>query len=289
MLRDPAQFVHPFAFFRCVPAFSSAVCADLEVLFDVEEGWQHRDEAFYRCFLRDCTDEVSPDLRAGLAGRMREITGLELDDRVEVTAQRMEPGQVIGTHSDQPLLGFEIARVVLQLNRGWHREDGGALELFADPEDPADTRVEPGYNEVFGFVLHPDSHHGVTEVSRERRTVVFNFWHVGNTPEVAADVRELFSDVHFSALPAALDAIATTAEETLPEAVTFRASLAAFALLKWGHDDRMIVSGYQFSAGLSVDLDPVVGRADFVARLFTEGFDLERWRVARNNDATKDA
>ena len=41
--------------------------------------------------------------------RMREITGLPLVNRVLVTAQRMLPGQVIGIHSDRPLLGYELA------------------------------------------------------------------------------------------------------------------------------------------------------------------------------------
>ena len=41
--------------------------------------------------------------------RMREITGLPLMNRVLVTAQRMLPGQVVGIHSDRPLLGYELA------------------------------------------------------------------------------------------------------------------------------------------------------------------------------------
>ena len=47
-----------------------------------------------------------------ILARMREITGLPLVERFMVTAQRMLPGQVIGIHSDRPLLGYEIARLV---------------------------------------------------------------------------------------------------------------------------------------------------------------------------------
>ena len=250
--------------------------------------WQHRDGAFYRCSLRDVTENISAAFRAEVIARMREITGLPLVNRILITAQRMLPGHVIGVHSDRPLLGYESVRLVVQLNGQWQPDHGGVLELFASPDGEAVFRVNPRYNEAFGFVLHADSHHGVTEVTQPRQTVVFNFWHAANTPELAAHVQALFSNIHFSELPAALNPVASSAEASLPEDTTFHAGTAAMALHRWGYDDATVVAGYLHSAGLStrdaIDAETraAIRLADWVARLHRDSFDLARWEILRS-------
>ncbi|QPK65514.1 2OG-Fe(II) oxygenase [Methylomonas sp. LL1] len=218
---------------------------------------------------------------------MREITGLPLTNRVVVTAQRMLPGQVIGIHSDRPLVGYELVRLVVQLNKQWQAEHGGVLELFSSPESEAVFRVNPEYNNAFGFLLHVDSHHGVTEVTQPRQTVVFNFWHAANTPELAAHVQALFADIHFSELPTALNPVASAAELSLPEETTFRAGTAALALHRWGYDEPTIVTGYLHSAGLAIcenhdaETYAAVLLADWLACLYRDSFDLARWNILR--------
>ena len=44
------------------------------------------------------------------------------------------------------------------------------LELFASPEGEAVFSVNPEYNKAFGFLLHAESYHGVTEVTQPRQT-----------------------------------------------------------------------------------------------------------------------
>ncbi|MBC8212070.1 MAG: 2OG-Fe(II) oxygenase [Gammaproteobacteria bacterium] len=218
---------------------------------------------------------------------MREITGLPLVNRVVVTAQRMLPGQVIGLHSDRPLLGYEIARLVVQLNKQWQTEHGGVLELFSAPESKAEFSINPEFNVAFGFLLHADSYHAVTEVTQSRQSVVFNFWHAANTPELAVHVQALFANIHFSELPAALNPVASAAEMSLPEDTTFRAGTAAVALHRWGYDDATIVTGYQHSAGLSIcpttdaETYAAVLLADWIAYLYRDSFDLSRWKILR--------
>jgi hypothetical protein len=218
---------------------------------------------------------------------MREITGLPLTNRVVVTAQRMLPGHIIGIHSDRPLVGYEIARLVVQLNKHWQVEHGGVLELFASPQSEAVFRVNPEYNKAFGFLLHGDSYHGVTEATQPRQTVVFNFWHAANTPELAAHLQTLFANMHFSELPTALNAVASAAELSLPEDTTFRAGTAALALQRWGYEEATIVTGYQHSAGLAIcDINDAetyaaVLLADWVACLYRDAFDLARWEILR--------
>ncbi len=287
MLSQPNHHEHPFPFFYVTSAFSDEQCATLEYLFLQDGEWQHRDGAFYRCSLRDVTENIPATFQTEVLRRMREITGLPLVNRVVVTAQRMLPGQVIGIHSDRPLLGYEIARLVVQLNKQWQAEHGGVLELFSSPEGEAVFRINPEYNKAFGFLLHVDSYHGVTEVTQPRQTVVFNFWHAANTPELAAHVQTLFANVHFSELPAALNPIASAAELSLPEETTFRAGTAAVALHRWGYDEPTIVTGYQHSAGLSIcdtndaETYAAVLLADWVACLYRDSFDLARWMILR--------
>ncbi len=285
MLSDPRHQNEPFPFFRCDRAFGAEACAGFEELFAAEASWQARDDAFYSCFLRDVTAELPAELLRAAAVRMRAITGLALTDQVVVSAQRMEPGQVVGVHSDRPLLGYEGARLVLQLNHAWRREHGGLLELYDSPEGVPVAEVEPVYDAAFGFLLHEGSYHGVQRVSRTRRSLVFNFWHAANSPELADAVEALFADLHFPELPAALDPVATEAESRLPEEVTFHASLAAVALHRWGYDAATVVSGYRFAAepgpADNVALDEraaAVRLADWLAHLKTGSFDVQRWQ-----------
>jgi Rps23 Pro-64 3,4-dihydroxylase Tpa1-like proline 4-hydroxylase len=283
VLLQPKHHNYPFPFFLLDAAFSEAECAALEKLFASDIAWQHRDAAFYRCSLSDVTGIIPATFQADILARMREITGLPLVNRVLVTAQRMQPGQVIGIHSDRPLLGYEIARLVVQLNKHWQADHGGMLELFSAPQGEAVFSVNPEYNKAFGFLLHAESYHGVTEVTQPRQTVVFNFWHVANTPEVAAHVEALFANLHFSEFPPALHSVASAAESSLPEEVTYLAGTAAIALKRWGYDEATIVAGYRHSAGLSTcdnsdaETYAAVLLADWVAYLYRDSFDLPRW------------
>lgn len=285
MLSQPIHHDSPFPFFVVNAAFSEEQCAALERLFLQDAEWQHWDGAFYRCSLRDVTEHIPAAFQTEVLGRMREITGLPLTNRVVVTAQRMLPGQVIGIHSDRPLVGYEITRLVVQLNKQWHAEHGGVLELFASPESSAVFRANPEYNKAFGFLLHGGSYHGVTEVTQSRQTVVFNFWHAANTPELAAHLQALFANMHFSELPTGLNPIAAAAELSLPEDTTFRAGMAAIALHRWGYDEITVITGYQHSAGLSLcdtndaETYAAVLLADWVAYLYRDSFDLARWKI----------
>jgi hypothetical protein len=288
MLSNPSFHTYPFPFFQCSRAFGPAILADFDALFSSSASWQQRDGAFYKCFLREVTDEIPAAWLTELVARMRAITGLPLMEKVQVTAQRVEPGQVIGVHSDQPLVGYELVRLVLQLNDSWCPEDGGLLELYESTDRPPAIGIEPRRDVAFGFVLHEGSLHGVTEVTRPRRSMVFNFWHAANSPELGEAVERTFGDMHVGLLPSDLDAVMEEAEATLPEEVSFRASLAAWALLHWGYESEIVVAGYRHSAGLPStgvlrgEERSAILLADWVARLHEEPFDLVRWEVLKD-------
>ena len=287
MLLHPQHYNKPFPFFNVTSAFSVEECSLFEELFERTDNWQHRDTAFYQCSLADITEHISAEFQSELITRMREITGLPLVDRLVVTAQRMLPGQAIGIHSDRPLLGYEIARVVLQLNKKWQAEHGGVLELFTSPEGKVAYNVNPNYNDAFGFVLHEDSFHAVTKVSQPRQSMVFNFWHAANTPELTEHIQTLFTDIHFSDFPETLNAVASDAESNFPEETTLLAGTAAIALQRWGYDEATIVTGYKHSVGLPIYNDintetyAAVRLAEWVAFLHRVSFDLARWETLR--------
>ena len=283
MLLQPIHHDHPFPFFFVNAAFSAEQCATLDQLFSQDIEWKQRDNALYRCSMSDVTTTIPETFKAEILARMREITGLPLVNRMLVTAQRMLPGQVIGLHSDRPFLGYEIARLVVQLNKQWMPEHGGVLELFSSPEGVAVFSVNPEYNKAVGFLLHGDSYHAVTKVTQPRQTVVFNFWHMANTLELAAHIEALFTKLNFSEFPATLNLVASEAEASLSEDVTLLAGTAAIALHRWGYEAATVVIGYRHSAGLSpcepsdAETYAAVLLADWVAYLYRDSFDLVRW------------
>lgn len=283
MLSKPLYKEQPFPHFSVDETFPNELCKTLETLFTLEEGWQHRDGSFYQCAILDVTQHIALDVQQAVLRQLRELSGLPLVDHILVTAQRMQPGQAIGIHSDRPLLGFEILRLVVQFNEHWKPEHGGVLELFASKDGDAVAQVMPEYNKGFVFVLNENSYHGVTQAIQARRSLVFNFWHVANTPELEEHVNALFAKLHFSELPKSLDPIASAAASDLTEDRSLLADTAAVALKRWGYDDASIIKGYQYSAGLAVgqQLDDetfaAVRLADWVASLYRQSFDLDKW------------
>lgn len=284
----------PFPFLFCPGAFNAEERARLDAPFEAVAPWQERDGSFYKCFLREVTAELPREWLRALACRMRELTSLPLTDEVVVTAQRVEPGQAIGVHSDRPLLGYEVARLVLQLNPEWRPDDGGVLELFESADSPPLSGVEPRDNVGFGFVLNERSYHGVTVANKTRRSMVFNFWHAANTPQLKEAITALLHDLRFADLPAELEPVQTLAESTLPEEVSYRAAVTATALQRWGYGADTIEAGYRAAAGLLTD-DAVTScpeqlsalrLADWVAHLHQYSFDLREWETLRQAQST---
>jgi Rps23 Pro-64 3,4-dihydroxylase Tpa1-like proline 4-hydroxylase len=105
------------------------------------------------------------------------LLGANLDERVEVTAHKLIPGQRIRIHNDF-VPAQETHRLLIQLNRGWSEANGGLLMLFADPDPKSVSRIIlPGSRSAFGFSISPRSFHAVTPIrSGERFTLVYSFY-----------------------------------------------------------------------------------------------------------------
>jgi hypothetical protein len=285
VLSNPIHQRLPYPYFTTEEAFSATDCARLEGLFAQDLPWREHGGSFYEVRNCDLTDRVDTALREALTHRVRALTELALDTRVAVTAQAMGPGQQIGVHSDRPLVGYEAVRLVVQCTHDWHPGDGGILQVH---DDAGGTRIcaslTPRFNSAFGFIMHPDSYHSVTRTRRSRHTLVFNFWHVGNSPALADQVKGLFSDMQFAKLPRALDPICLEAEASLPEDQTYRALVVASALRLLGLPEQTILAGYLavvrpcLAQSTSAEAGLAIALAQWAARLHLDGFDVARWQ-----------
>ena len=84
--------------------------------------------------------------------------------------------QTIRIHNDY-LDGEETHRLLIQLNAGWDRKQGGLLMLFGDkrPESLARTIV-PTHGSGFAFEISQASFHAVSSITDgERFTLVYTF------------------------------------------------------------------------------------------------------------------
>jgi len=291
LLQDPVAHTTPFRCFTFDTALPERWCAALEAQFAAEPDWQHHVLPFYEALVADVTAELPADWWPLLRERVSALVGFRLGEQVRVTIQRMEPGHRADPHTDRPLVGYEVARLVVQLTPSWQPGDGG---LFRGHPDEAGEVIalerEPLRNRGFVFEMTPETHHSVTHVVRRRHAVVFNFWHAGNPEPLADQVEALFADFRVDGLPRALDALAAEVEATEPEEVSERASSVAWALQAWGYPPEVVVAGYtqsvalgealpseapQHEAGVAIEL------ARWVASLHLDPFRASRWEQAR--------
>ncbi len=282
---NPVQRATPWPFFYCEPALAPRHLAHFQALFDNAHDWEQHQSSLYDGAMSDMSDALDPELKRDLVTRMRSITGLPLTSRVQVSVQRMAPGQDIRPHADPPLVGYEIARVVLQLNPHWRPEHGGLLQVHPDAAgEIVGGQVPPKHNTAVGFVLHSNCYHSVTRVARQRHSVVLYFWHEANTPELAAHLTELCANMDFGALPPALDDVMAEAERTLSEEVSYQAAIVAWILHRWGCCTDEVVCGYRASAWPNptpAHTSATTALAHWAATLRTAVFDLERWQTLR--------
>ena len=113
----------------------------------------------------------------------------ELKGYVDVTAHRLAAGDLIRAHSDWVTLRF-THRMLLQVNRGWKKGNGGVLGLLdRDPKTNGRPRVKsivPHHRSGFAFEVSQKSFHRVTRVNEgERYTLIFSFY----PPQAARDPR----------------------------------------------------------------------------------------------------
>src|SRR5262249_17349850 len=112
-----------------------------------------------------------------LRSKVECIFGVQLGEEIDCTFHKLIPGQRIRIHNDF-IPGRETHRVLVQLNRGWHDDQGGFLMFFYS-QDPAEIHriFSPAHDSVVGFAISEDSNHAVSTIhGGERFTLVFSFY-----------------------------------------------------------------------------------------------------------------
>ena len=178
--------VEPFKFFLAPQAFT----VELSTLFlewlESKAPWQLVEASFYEQYEFSLTEVLLPNpLRDAFSAtniaNLRDLIAaafkVRLDEAFDATVHKLVPGQRIRIHNDY-IPGRETHRVLIQLNRGWRDDNGGALMFFNSP-NPADVaRVfRPVHNSCVAFEISPVSLHAVSTIhSGHRYTLVFSFY-----------------------------------------------------------------------------------------------------------------
>jgi Rps23 Pro-64 3,4-dihydroxylase Tpa1-like proline 4-hydroxylase len=183
-LKQPQQ--KPFRYSVIPSALAPDVADALLAWFEKDAPWTLRIAEFYEQHEFVLTNEILPahlrEIFSGAAlGSLRahveQLFGARLAERIDVTAHRLTKGQRIRIHNDY-IPGQETQRLLIQLNRGWLDENGGALMLF-NSREPTDVHriLRPVHNSGLLFEISSDSLHAVTPINGgERFTLVMSFF-----------------------------------------------------------------------------------------------------------------
>ena len=185
-LKSREAVVKPFKFFLAQQAFTVELSTFFLEWLESKAPWQLVEASFYEQYEFSLSDVTLPnELRdAFSAANIADLRNLiaaafevRLDESFDATVHKLVPGQRIRIHNDY-IPGRETHRVLIQLNRGWSDDNGGALMFFNSP-DPADVaRVfRPVHNSCVAFEISPLSLHAVSTIhSGHRFTLVFSFY-----------------------------------------------------------------------------------------------------------------
>ncbi|MEK6371112.1 MAG: cyclophane-containing peptide 2OG-Fe(II) oxygenase YhhC [Acidobacteriota bacterium] len=178
--------VEPFPYFSSVEAFGEGVSSAILEWLEARADWELVETEFYEQYEFSLSGESLPPAIEFLTGRpfledlrskVERIFDVRLGDLTDCTAHKLLPGQRIRIHNDF-IPDQETHRVLVQLNRGWHADQGGFLMFFNTP-DPNDVHrvFSPVHDTVVGFAISENSNHAVSTIhGGERFTLVFSFY-----------------------------------------------------------------------------------------------------------------
>lgn len=185
-LSNVAIFSEPFHYIVSPEVLDPDASRTVLAWFESDAPWRLVEADFYEQFEFSFWDVHLPTRLAflreyaflsAITKRTAELFGVDLSQRVDVTAHKLVPGQRIRMHNDF-IPGAETHRLLLQFNRDWQDDNGGFL-LFFNSADPADIHkiFRPVHNSAFGFAITATSYHAVSTVhARERFTLVYSFY-----------------------------------------------------------------------------------------------------------------
>ena len=250
-------------------AFDPSTLRELDERFASTTAWVRHDASFYRCWIAETDDALPQAVRQGLRDQVATTLGLDLAGPVRITTQRMEVGDGADRHTDRPLVGYEAARLIVQLDTSV----GGTFRML----EPSNDGWRPWLtqratrNQGAAFELCEASHHEVTECRSARRTLVVHFWHRANPPRARPLVQSWLERMSFRDLPAALDPLLAEADATVDDSSTGFAGRVAWLLGKQEYAD--LIGAFQRALVRAPPASEAEARARFVVDLALESFD----------------
>ncbi|MEO0602217.1 MAG: hypothetical protein AAF211_12320 [Myxococcota bacterium] len=241
----------------------------LDDRFRSTTNWVRHDASFYRCWIAEADDALPEAMRHRLRDEVANALGLDLAGPVRITVQRMDVGDGADRHTDRPLVGYECARWIAQLDT----PSGGCFRMLEPDGDDWRTWLErpATRNQAIAFELCDAAHHEVAECRTARRTVVLHFWHRANPPHARDLVHAWLAPMSFASLPRALDSRLAEADATTDDHVTGFAARVAWLLDAWGHGD--VVGAFARALTGAPPASEDEARARFVVELALESFD----------------
>jgi Rps23 Pro-64 3,4-dihydroxylase Tpa1-like proline 4-hydroxylase len=179
-------FVEPFPYFTAAEGLGEGLSSALLGWLETEAPWRLVETDFYEQYEFSLSGVPVPPHLEFITGRpfledlrskVEQIFNVRLAERIECTVHKLVPDQRIRIHNDF-ILGEETHRVLVQLNRGWHTEQGGFL-MFFNSQDRSDVHrvFLPVHDSVVGFAISENSNHAVSTIhGGERFTLVFSFY-----------------------------------------------------------------------------------------------------------------
>ena len=176
----------PFPYFTSAEGLNEGLSSAILEWFETGASWELVETDFYEQHEFSLWGVQTPPtlefltsrrFLASLRSKVESIFGAQLGNRIDCTFHKLVSGQRIRIHNDF-IRGAETHRVLVQLNRGWHDDQGGFL-MFFNSADPSDVHrvFSPIHNSVVGFAISEASHHAVSTIhGGERFTLVFSFY-----------------------------------------------------------------------------------------------------------------
>lgn len=184
LLRQPKTL--PFPYYALNKVFTHEASLEILKWLESEAPWRLRVAEFYEQYEFSFADlELPANIKEifstsalkKITSELEEAFDTKLSNCIDLTAHKLIPGQKIKVHNDF-IPGQESHRILIQLNRGWSKENGGIL-FFYNSEDANDIHAAflPAHNTSVVFEISPRSFHAVSTITAsERYTLVLSFY-----------------------------------------------------------------------------------------------------------------
>jgi Rps23 Pro-64 3,4-dihydroxylase Tpa1-like proline 4-hydroxylase len=121
---------------------------------------------------------ISQLLGSRSIGRLKKLVeecfNREMDNGVRIMAHRLRPGNGIGLHTDESVVGVVLN---IYLNRHWDDAHGGHLVLFnSRSEKDVASIIGPQHGRAVALLVDSRSFHAVSEVNKGQRFAISYFF-----------------------------------------------------------------------------------------------------------------